>query len=185
MNVTSDSMFIAVGALIIAGIAVIGGVVELCRQRIIVDQATGNQISVEIPLFGKFKTNYPSLGAIILGVVIVWLVIGWFNIKIEKIPLTATVTFQNSNSHEIKTAEVFLSVIPQRYKRSQTGIGTNEQVDIKLEVDKGEGYDVIVYTPVSMRPDGTFQKVMQFGPMKTEFVDGHEIGTYKARLILE
>lgn len=185
MNIASDSLIIAVIALGAAVIAIIGGVVALFKQRVIVDKDSKEVIEIELPGIGKFKTNYPSLGAMGIGMLLVLAVLMWFDVKIEKIPFTATVTVNSPNSLERKTADVFLGVIPQRYRRSQSGVNTGEPVDIELTVDKGEEYDVIVYTPVSIHSNGTVQRVMQFGPMKTEYANGHEIGTYKAELIVE
>lgn len=185
MSIASNSLVIAVIVLIIAAIAVIGGVVELLKQRVIVDPISGQVIEIEIPGFGKVKTNYPSVAAIFLGLAMAAGVLQWLAVEIEQMPFTATVTVRNPDSTERKTADVFLSVIPQRYKRSQSGVSTNKPVDIKLNVDKGEQYDVIVYSPIYMRSDGTVQRTLQFGPMKTEYANGQEIGTFKAELIVE
>lgn len=180
----SDSLIITIAGLSIAAIAVIGGVVELFKQRVVVD-SKGGVTHIEIPGFGKIKTNYPSVAAIFLGVVIVALVLNWADVEIEKMPFTATVTVNNPDSQEKKTADVFISVIPQRNRRSQSGVNINEKVIIKFDIDKDEEYDVIIYTPVYIRSDGTVQRAMQFGPMKIKHYNGSKIGTYEAELKIQ
>ncbi len=185
MNITSDSLVIAVIALIIAAIIAGGGVIALFTQRVIVDKDSNKFVEITLPLVGKFKTNYPSVGAIAVGALLAFGVLEWFGVEIEKMPFTANVTVRNPDSQVKKTADVFVSVVPQRYRRSQSGVITGDSVDIKINVDRGEEYDVIVYVPVYTRRDGTTQRVMQFGPMKTVYANGHEMGIYKTELKIE
>lgn len=186
MDFAPDTTIVAVFALGIAAMAVIGGIIALVKQRIIVDKDTGQVIDIEIPgLKAKVKTNYPSVMAILLGCGLAGGVLYWFQVKIEKMRLMATVTVSDTHSSADRRADIFLNVVPQRYKLSQSGVSTNKPVKLELEVDKGEAYDVLVHTPISTSSDGTVQRAVQFGPMKKEKVDGVEVGVYEADLVVK
>ena len=54
----SGILFLISFVLVIALICVIGGIYALLRQQIVVDEH-GQPSEIELPWFGKIKTNYP------------------------------------------------------------------------------------------------------------------------------
>jgi hypothetical protein len=188
MQITFGTLLLAIMILVIAGLAVIGGVIALIRQQVVVDKDTGNVVEVDIPLFGKIRSNYPSVVAVFFGLVMVWLVVSWLQVEVQKIPLIAKIGFQYIGEAPLATArkaDIFLSAIPQRYRTSQSGVPTDEPVEMRLDIDSGEGYDVIVFAPLSMRENGTTERAVEFGAMTIENVDGERIATYEGELVLE
>jgi hypothetical protein len=176
----TGSLALAIFALVIAAIAVVGGVVELLMQRVVVDKESGQVVEVQIPLFGNFKSNYPSLGPVFLGVALVFAVLQWAQVEKDQIPLTATVTLLPSDSSARKTADVFVSAVPARYRQAQSKVTVNEPVKLRLNVDSDERYDVIVYVPLRINEDGSTERVLTFGPMDLD-TDG---GIFNAELQL-
>ena len=62
----TSSFVLALVVLLVAIIATVGGVIALFTQKVVVDSA-GHVTEIEIPLLGKFKSNYPSLAAVVIG----------------------------------------------------------------------------------------------------------------------
>lgn len=53
-----------------AGIIMVGGGIWLImKQKIYLDSSTKQAVEVELPLFGKLRTNVPALGLFVLGIV--------------------------------------------------------------------------------------------------------------------
>lgn len=50
-------------------IMVAGGVWLIMKQKIYLDSTTKQAVEVELPLFGKLRTNVPALGLFLLGIV--------------------------------------------------------------------------------------------------------------------
>jgi len=48
---------------------VVGGIWLIYRQKIFLDPQTNEVLSVELPFFGKLKTNVPALGLFVLGLI--------------------------------------------------------------------------------------------------------------------
>lgn len=185
MDISShDSFHIAVVALIIAAIAVIGGVCELLYgRRITVDKNTGEVIDIELPIFGKLKTNYPSVGAIFLGLCFGGFVLNWIQVKKEQIPFVATVTINSDDTRQ--KADVFLGMIPQQFRSQRSGVPVNEPVKLTLNVDKNQPYDVITFVPTAILSNGSTRRVTEFGPMTIENRGDSEVGTFSTKLKIE
>ncbi len=58
---------ILLGGVILAVLSVFLGFIALLKQKTYVDQKTQEPTEVEVPFFGKMKTNYPSLLFVFLG----------------------------------------------------------------------------------------------------------------------
>ncbi len=129
----TDSLLIAVLLLVISLAVCLGGIWALLRQKIIVSEQ-GEITSVEIPFFGKIKTNYPSLIAIFLGIALAAFVWQRYTIEQEMMPLIAKITLQYPSS-EIRK-DVFLGIIPQEYHVFENGIVPNTSHDISIQVRK-------------------------------------------------
>lgn len=182
MGYTLDSIIIGLGVLVLALIAIGGGVWELVTQKVIVDQDSKKVVQIELPGIGKFKTNYPAIGAIVVGALLAFTVVLSYDIRKEMMPVTATVKVVHEDNDERKRADVFVSMIPQQYKVSRTGVLSGESVSMKLRVNNHSNYDVMAYTPTSVRPDGSVERMLEFGPLKREVVNGREVGVFNTVL---
>ncbi len=184
MDVALETEVVAIISLIIAAIAVTGGVVGLLKERVVVDKDSGQIAHIEIPgLKAKVKTNYPSVLAIMIGAILAAGVMRWFNVEFEKFPLKATVTVKHAQQ-ETRRADVFLDVVPSRYRERGVVI-TGVPHDFELSVDKGPAYAVQFYTVVGVENDGGKKYVMHSGPMKRRKINGVETGVYEAELTVD
>lgn len=88
----------------------IGGFVTFCGLYLMVKQKTiadpeGSFIEVQIPFFGKLKTNYPSVVALVLGASLVYYPLDSWLEKPAKIEITGEVKIKdNSADGEILVA---------------------------------------------------------------------------------
>lgn len=176
------TFLVIAGVLAIAAIAVIGGVIELLRQRVLVDSETRAVIGISIPGLGDFSTNYPSLGAIALGLLMCFGTIVWISNEPAQIPVTATVTVTNPALHADSESDLFLSVVPQRYRRSVIGNQLDTPVRIGLSVDDGEDYVAIVRSSVKDAEDGVAYQGLASGPINISNSDGTVSGEYESVL---
>src|SRR5262245_53935348 len=121
----SASLILALGILLIALVATLGGVAALFKQKVIVNEA-GQVTEIEIPLLGKFKTNYPSLAAVAIGAALAYAVLHVMGIRPPTIPITARVMLDYPSPRK---SDVFVGVIPQKYQVLKASVKTSEQRD--------------------------------------------------------
>ena len=48
------------------------GFIALLKSKIYLDQDTKEKVQIDIPIFGKFKSNVPSLAFLFLGAFLLW-----------------------------------------------------------------------------------------------------------------
>ena len=155
------SMILIVLVSLIAIIATAGGIWALLKQQVVVDQ-TGNVTEIKIPVLGSFKTNYPSLGAVAMGVLLAFAVLYTSGIKPDTTPLIAKVLLEHPSDQ--LESDVFVGVIPQRYQARKANVRTAQETPIEITVDKARNYNVIVYTVTGYDPDtGYAEKVVAHG----------------------
>jgi hypothetical protein len=154
--------FFLLGLVMVASIsAIIGGLIVLANQNVVVDQS-GHVTEVNVPLFGRLRTNYPSLVAIMLGAALAFAVIQRVEVKLEaqQIPLTARLDVSGLPD----SVPVFVSAIPQRYSTATTTFAPGADNAITLEVDEPGPYNVIAYTVSGLTPDGEPRFTVVNGP---------------------
>jgi hypothetical protein len=96
-----DPRFVlSLGSMIIGLILGLGSLYILLKQKPVVD-ASGNVTEVDIPWFGKVKTNYPSVGALLIGAALVWFPLyKWpAPTAIGRIPVSGKVTLAGNTSY--------------------------------------------------------------------------------------
>lgn len=146
----TDSLVLVAGVLLIALVAVLGGIVALIRQKVVVDEA-GHVTDIEIPLLGRFRSNYPSIAAVVIGALLAFGTLHMTGIKPGKIPITAKVLVASSNGQ--MRPNVIVGAIPREYRAEQPQVAASHWKEIKVFVDKSKTYGVIVYTPVHIDPE--------------------------------
>lgn len=157
-------------------IATVGGVatmllavVFLFRQKTVVDQE-GHVTEVEIPLFGKIKSNYPSVGLAIIGAGLCA-----FAINTTAPDPVVRVTLNAQVRDEIGTHDlpVQVGVVPQEYFRSGN-LGENGQSSFSFGVDAGKDYQVVVLRPAEFAGNSvryrSVQGPAQFDADKARFI---------------
>jgi hypothetical protein len=77
----TPSFVLALVVLFVALTTVLGGVVALLKQKVMVDDK-GQVTEIEIPLLGKFRSNYPSLAAIVIGALLAYGVL--YDVRIQR-----------------------------------------------------------------------------------------------------
>jgi hypothetical protein len=155
------SLILALVVLLVALVATAGGIAALIMQKVVVNEA-GQVTEIEIPVLGKFRTNYPSIAAVAIGTILAYGVLHTMGMRPETIPITAKILLDHP-SHQL-TSDVFVGVIPQRYQVWKAQVRTSEEKDIKILVDKAPNYQVIVYTVTGIDPvTGYAEKVVVNG----------------------
>jgi hypothetical protein len=173
------TFWIALFVLAIALTVCIGGLIILFRQKIVVNEK-GEVTSVEIPLLGKLKKNYPSLAEIFFGVFLAAFVWNKWTIELESenMPLVAKINLEHASPNARK--DVFVGVIPQKYHVFENGILPNTTHDIAITVEKSADYQVVVYTVVGIDTDGRTQRAVEHGRVK--IIGDFERGEFAATL---
>lgn len=108
-------------AMLGAMLLIVGGLILLNKQILIKDSVTGKISEVELPVFGKIKTNYPSLIAIFLGPAIIFYVVG-------RLPSLEPETFLISGQFTANDSSVYneakVVIAPQGYTEGINDDGT-------------------------------------------------------------
>jgi len=113
-----------------------GGLYLLLKQKFVTRPDTG-LIEVEIPLFGRIRTNYPAALFIFFGAILIIYPLAQWPRTLAKIPVEGTVIIQNRSSFD----GAVVGILPS----SQMAI-TRTQGDYEVEVLAGENsYTGIAY----------------------------------------
>ncbi|GFO81577.1 hypothetical protein [Methyloceanibacter sp.] len=144
-----SSLILIVGVLIIALVAVLGGVLALLKQKVVVDES-GHVTEIEIPLIGRFRSNYPSIVAVAIGAVLAYSPLYVNGIKPDLVPITAKVLVRHPNAQMKPT--VIVGAIPKNSRAEEAQVAPSQWKDIKVYVEKTKSYGVIVYTPTFIDP---------------------------------
>ena len=114
-------------------------------QKVVVDD-NGNVTEIEVPFFGKLKTNVPSLVSIFLGVALVAFIVNKVTVTRDFIPLFATLSFEGAEY----SPDLFVGAIPNEYIRVGSAIeGTNSE--FQINVDRSGEYSVVAMALVEVR----------------------------------
>jgi hypothetical protein len=81
----------------------------LFKQKPVLD-ASGNVTEVDIPLFGKLKTNYPSLAGLFIASFLVWFPLHKWPapLEVKRIPVSGKITLKGKASY----GGVIVGVVP-------------------------------------------------------------------------
>lgn len=129
-------MYLAFG---ISIILIILGFIALIFQKTYIDANTLQPTEIDIPIFGKMKSNYPSLVFVFLGVVV-----AFYTINICKLPVTHPWVIDGkliSNTENIDWRDGQLIVFPREIS---TSIEANGQFRIGLDIEVGKKFEDII-----------------------------------------
>lgn len=142
----SETLILLALVLLIALVSVAGGLLALLKQQVVVDK-DGKPSEINLPWFGKIKTNYPSLFAIALGIVLAAFVTTKLsvNVKVDAIPLVATIETDGLPPGTYVTVAAF----PQRYLLSTNQTRSDGTATVQFTVDEpGVPYSVVATSPI-------------------------------------
>lgn len=149
--------------LFIALVLCAGGIWALLKQKTVVD-ANGNVTEIEIPVFGKLKTNYPSLGAILIGAALALVIIQRTPAEQDKRSLTARILIDKTQPN----SAVIIGAIPRRYFEPLNAITLGQENSVSFDVDAADSYSVIAFTPNRVGPDAQVTYAVVHGPARLD-----------------
>jgi hypothetical protein len=91
----------------------IGGMYLLATQKFV--RADDNATEVEIPVFGRIKTNYPSLVAVLLGAFLLYIPLQKLPRETPKMHIEGLVTQDGQPPKK----EILVVLAPAKYRTSQ------------------------------------------------------------------
>jgi hypothetical protein len=136
-------LVLSLGCMGVGGILAFGSLYILLKQKPVVDQ-TGNVTEIEIPLFGKLKSNYPSLAALLIAAFLVWFPLHIFP-TVTRIPVSGKVTFQGKPGN----GGVTIGIVPGNLAAS------HDDGNYEIEVLDGEH----TYTGVAYYNGGSMKDI--------------------------
>ena len=115
-------------------ITLIGSMVFLFRQKTVVDQ-DGTVSEIDLPFFGRLKSNYPSILMGFIGAALAAFTLGKVTPTIPTIDLYATVGIAQASN--INDLPIFVGVVPQSHFKSTT-LGSNGKGTLNFAVDRNK-----------------------------------------------
>ncbi len=126
-------------------LAMLGGVAFLFKQKVVVD-AEGHVTEVEIPFFGKIRSNYPSVGIALIGAALSAYTLEQTSQTSPKVDFLAQV---RSGEAQASPLPFHIGVVPQEYFRA--GMFNSDGVgQIGFNVDAGKDYQVVILRPIEV-----------------------------------
>jgi hypothetical protein len=139
----------------------IGGMYLLATQKFV--RGKNNATEVEIPLFGRIKTNYPSLVAVLLGAFLLYTPLEKLPGQVPKLHIAGQVTQDGQSPKK----EILVVLAPAKYKNFT---GSNGKIDMEVDNVPGQGdYTGIAYFADGNCKDVKFAEVSPTTSGKGEF----------------
>ena len=136
---------ISLVTLLISLVCCVGGIWALLHEKRTVDE-NGKIVTIEIDGIGKFKSNYPSLGAICIGALLACFVIAKSDVGFDNVNLQAQFELQDSEG----MGDILVGVVPMQYFRSSAAANLANN-PVNVDVDKRFGhFNVIAFTVSDM-----------------------------------
>lgn len=134
----SDNLTVSLGGLFIALVVGIAGTIFLFKQKVVFNEQN-EETSIELPFFGKLKTNSPAMAALFISAALAAFVLyNWRQAPglPELIPITTSVTIEAPEA--LTQPLLVLGVIPQSSMRVHTIGPADKSVSVTIPVLKGE-----------------------------------------------
>jgi len=139
----------------------IGGMYLLATQKFV--RGKNNVTEVEIPVFGRIKTNYPSLVAVLLGAFLLYTPLQKLPAQVPKLHIAGQVTQDGQSPKK----EILVVLAPAKYKNFT---GSNGKIDMDVDNVPGQGdYTGIAYFADGNCKDVKFAEVSPTTSGKGEF----------------
>lgn len=138
-----------------------GGMYLLATQKFV--RGENNATEVEIPMFGRIKTNYPSLVAVLLGTFLLYSPLQKLPGEVPKLHIVGQVT----QDGQAPKKEILVVLAPAKYKNFT---GSNGTIDMDVDNVPGQGdYTGIAYFADGNCKDVKFAEVSATPSGKGEF----------------
>ena len=123
----------------ICALSIVLGFIALLTQKVYIDNKTNEPIDIEIPLLGKFRTNYPAAIFVILGFSLAAFT---FNKSYPppKVEWTITGSFQKPDNAKVDWEHGSIELTPSPV---QDGISNLGKFTIKVKIDEGKSIEDI------------------------------------------
>jgi hypothetical protein len=144
---------------ILSLVAVCGGVLALFREKEIVNQQ-GHHVEVELDGVGTFKSNYPSVAAIALGLILGYFVVDGLHDVDQTVALNANLSVVGAYDG----TPVFVAAVPARYHAASNSMDSEKLNKVRILVERLDGYSVIAYTVRGVRASGETVYSVAHGP---------------------
>lgn len=112
-----DRLILSLTSMIIGLIIGLGSLYILLKQKPVLDEH-GNVTEIDIPIFGKLKSNYPSLAALLIGAFLVFYPLYRFPAPapatVRRIPVSGKVTLQGIPANGVMVGIVPGNLTPLR-----------------------------------------------------------------------
>ena len=104
-------ILIGVGALLIALTIVVVGIVYLFKGKVIYNQKL-EKVAVDLPFFGKIRTNVPAIAFCFIGAALTVYVLQWWGHKPETIDFVADVAVDQAHLQQAGVVVVGVTTSP-------------------------------------------------------------------------
>lgn len=138
----THTFYILTIGMLISTIICAGGVWALLKQKVLLDANTHEVTSVEIPFFGKVKTNYPSIVAIFIGAALSYTIIDGVKIEDPVIDLEARVKLDDS----LATNNLFVGAIPAKYLKTSSNLVGGVENLVSMRVNQEDEYSIVAFS---------------------------------------
>ena len=143
------TQYIHMAAMLGSVITLVGSMVFLFKQKTIVREDGSTEI--EIPYFGRLKSNYPS---VIMGFIGAGLAAYTLDrVGSEGPPMGLSAILTVSAQAATNDLPVFVGVVPQEYFTS-TNLDANGAGTLSFTVDSNKSYSVVALKPIEVTSDG-------------------------------
>ena len=143
------TQYIYMAAMLGSVITLIGSMVFLFKQKTIVHE--NGRTEIEIPFFGRLKSNYPSVIMGFIGAALAAFTLERMENRSPGIDLSATVGV--SAQAATNDLPVFVGVVPQEHFTSTT-LDASGQGTLSFIVDSSKAYNVVALKPIEVTADG-------------------------------
>ncbi len=155
-------------ALGIAGVVSVGALFVLWHQKTVVD-SNGQVVQVDIPFFGRMKTNVPAIAGLFIGAALVVFVVDRWTVPPHTIPLSATIRLEQPDSSVQR--DVFVGVAPpEHYRTVRVSPNRAEVVEFPIQkrTEGGLSHFGVAYTVTHIDEDGFAHRIVQAGNLRFE-----------------
>ena len=147
----------------IAGVLVVLGFIALLTQKTYLDSKTKEPVEIEVPLFGKLKTNYPSLVLVFLGAVLAYLAFEK-SFPPRKVDWTLTGSLKHPANKQVSWSQGYdLTLIPSPVIVKER-MGDKGEFELVALIDEGKSIEEVFELLVFTHPEGSVRV-----PLKAEY----------------
>ncbi len=150
--------------MIVGGVMCVGSLILLFTQKFV--ETEGGNIEIEIPIFGRVKTNKAAIAVAFLGVALMLITFNWCSKIPETFRVSGVVEIPGAQTHE----GPLIHIVPSQYKGETDSHGKFQFQFPRIDKD---------YNGIAIHRDSS--KVLSFTSFVELAKDGKS-GTFNAQL---